>query len=118
LERDHDCRCPNPPVWASPLDQLQHQRNQWKPEQRREQKSFQTIKHPRLHGSRVETESVFEFELGVPREWQTDDAEYKACSEKKTGHCQNGRAESRCESYKRPRQNAAEQDRDEEHGIK
>jgi len=39
----------------------------------REQKSFQTIKHPCRHGSRVETESIFEFELGVPREWQTDD---------------------------------------------
>ena len=74
LEHDHDRRCPNPPVWASPLDQLQHQRKQWKPEQHGEQKTFQTIKHPRLHGSRVETESVFEFELRVPREWQTDDA--------------------------------------------
>ena len=36
LEHDDNRRCPNPPGWASPLDQLQHQRKQWKPEQHRE----------------------------------------------------------------------------------
>ena len=45
-----------------------------KPEQHGDQKTLQTIKHPRLHSCRIETESVFEFELRVPREWQTDES--------------------------------------------
>src|SRR5207248_3595663 len=35
LERDYGCRCPNPPIWASPRDQLQHQCKQWKSKQNR-----------------------------------------------------------------------------------
>ena len=117
MKRDHDCRRPEPPIRAGPLDQFQDQHKQWIAEQEGEEKTFHAIKHPRLHRDGVESEPLFEFELRVPAERQFRNAQGDTNGEEKTGHGPDRCAEARAESCEHPWQQSAEKHCDQQQGV-
>ncbi len=75
LKRDNDCRSPKPPLCAGPFDQFQHQHEQRIAEHSGEQQTLSDDPASTSSLCGVEPESLFDFELRVPVEGQSGNAQ-------------------------------------------
>lgn len=117
LKCQHRAPGPQPPLRSRPLDNFQDEHQQRVSEHEGEQQTFQPVRPPDFWRRGVEPESLFEPELRVPIERPARHRHRKPGRKQKRRHRPCRLAQPMGEKMKRPRQNAAEQNDQQNGGV-